>query len=70
MQVHAMAFAIPAWVLGLILGQVAFGLLATYLSSVTGITVSPWLSVPSILIATGLGLVIPIIAALFPIRVR
>ena len=65
-----MAFAVPAWVLGLILGQVGFAVIAQLLTNLTDIKVSPYLTATSILLATALGLVIPIIAALFPIRVR
>ena len=64
-----MAFALPSWTLGLIFGQIAFAVIAKLLTNLTDILVSPWLSATSILIATALGLIIPIIAAIFPIRV-
>ena len=65
-----MMFALPAWTLGLILALVIFGVAVSYLSKLSSINMSPYLSPTGILVATALGLLIPIVSAIVPIRVR
>lgn len=65
-----MAFAIPAWVLGLIVAQIVFAVVASVMRDTTYINISPYLSAGSIVLATALGVIIPVLAAIVPIRVR
>ena len=64
-----MMFAIPAWVIGLVCSQLAFIGVTKVLYNLTSVTVSPLLSGASIGTSTALGIAIPLISAIFPIRV-
>ena len=63
-----MAYAVPAWVLGLIGAQVAAVVLAGYFGDFSRIELSPYLTFDSVWIATLLGLSVPVLAAILPIR--
>ncbi|KAJ3080521.1 hypothetical protein HK102_002991 [Quaeritorhiza haematococci] len=66
--IQAMTYAIPAWVVGLILAQVAFAFGKGILESVASVPISPYLRSDAILVSTVLGVVVPIISAILPIR--
>ncbi|KAJ3281845.1 hypothetical protein HK104_011247 [Borealophlyctis nickersoniae] len=66
--IQATTYSLPAWVLGLTLSQLAFGIGKKYLEKITFITLSPMLTSSSVAVATILGLVVPILAAIMPIR--
>ncbi|KNC50523.1 uncharacterized protein AMSG_00684 [Thecamonas trahens ATCC 50062] len=65
---QAFAYALPAYVVGMGVSQLAFYLLANLFESSTDVSISPWLSPAGIILATVLGLTIPVISALAPIR--
>jgi hypothetical protein len=65
---QAFSYSVPAWVLGLGASQGLSVLTMSGFESLTGIPIDPALTSDAILLATGLGIIIPIAAALFPIR--
>ena len=66
--IQAFLYAIPAYIFGMIVSQVAFWLLAQVFEDATDVAISPYLSLGGILLATGLGLAVPVVAALAPIK--
>jgi len=67
--VHSMMFAIPAWIIGLVLAQLAFIGVTKVLYNLTSVTVSPLLSGGAIGTSTALGIAIPLVSSILPIRV-
>eukprot|EP00163_Fabomonas_tropica_P033490 TRINITY_DN8839_c0_g1_i1.p1 TRINITY_DN8839_c0_g1~~TRINITY_DN8839_c0_g1_i1.p1 ORF type:complete len:1111 (+),score=85.28 TRINITY_DN8839_c0_g1_i1:98-3430(+) len=65
---HAMCYALPAWGFGLATSQGIAIVLANTVFTTAGLAVSPLLRPTSIVYATLLGLGIPTIASIFPIR--
>jgi hypothetical protein len=55
-------------VLGLIVSQLFGVFVATWFEGITGVPISPVLTPSAVLMATFLGLLIPIVAAILPIR--
>jgi hypothetical protein len=66
--VQAFSYSVPSWVLGLIVAQIFGYVVANWFKGITGVPISPILTHDAVLMATGLGLLIPIIASIFPIR--
>lgn len=65
---QAFFYAIPAWAIGLAgAAGVMYGVVEGF-ESLTGVSIDPVLSWESILTATALGILIPILSAIFPIR--
>ena len=67
--IQACSYSIPAWVVGLILSQALAAYITQVLEDRVEVPVSRLLTSYAILVATFLGLVIPLIAAILPIRV-
>ena len=67
--VHSMMFAIPAWAIGLVVSQLVFLLVANLLYQLTAVKISPLLAGSSIGTATALGIAIPLVSSILPIRV-
>eukprot|EP00762_Andalucia_godoyi_P001611 ANDGO_00311.mRNA.1 hypothetical protein DICPUDRAFT_56279 len=67
-MIHALMYAIPAWAIGLALGQVLAWQISLFLSDALGVQISPLLTPLGIGIATLLGFAIPLFASIFPIR--
>jgi hypothetical protein len=65
---QAFAYAIPAWAVGLAIGQGLIVLIAKGFDSLTEIKIPAVLTADAIGLATGLGILIPIAASIFPIR--
>eukprot|EP00741_Cyanophora_paradoxa_P024886 tig00000317_g24027.t1 len=66
--VHALAFAVPAWVLGLLLAQIAAVPAMRYVSRLVEAEVSPLLFPRSVGAATAVAFAVPLAAAVLPIR--
>lgn len=66
--VHALMFAVPAWIIGLLFSQGCFIVVTRILYRLADVQVSPFLSGTSFLVSTLLGLGIPLISSIFPIR--
>lgn len=65
---QAFSYSLPSWVVGLVLSQL-FGLyVASWFENLTGVPINPRLTSDAILMATALGILIPIISSIFPIR--
>jgi predicted lysophospholipase L1 biosynthesis ABC-type transport system permease subunit len=62
------AYAIPAWIIGMALAQAASAVLMDLFEQETDIPIEPWLTPDAIWIATVLGLAIPVVSAILPIR--
>eukprot|EP00760_Papus_ankaliazontas_P035632 PhM_4_TR7943/c0_g1_i1/m.53665 len=65
--VQSQFFAIPSWVVGLVIGQLAYLGISSAVESLLGVKLSPLLSPTAVGIATLLGLVIPVLASIAPI---
>ncbi|KAI8918246.1 hypothetical protein DFJ77DRAFT_287530 [Powellomyces hirtus] len=65
---QAATYSIPAWGIGLALAQIGFVAGKRFLESIANISISPWLTPSSVAVATILGIVVPAIAAILPIR--
>eukprot|EP01116_Phalansterium_solitarium_P010119 TRINITY_DN2458_c0_g2_i3.p1 TRINITY_DN2458_c0_g2~~TRINITY_DN2458_c0_g2_i3.p1 ORF type:complete len:1000 (-),score=386.52 TRINITY_DN2458_c0_g2_i3:162-3161(-) len=65
---QAFAYSVPAWALGLAIGAVLFVVVAAVLQVLIGTAVSTSLSLDAVLVATALGVLIPLVSAVFPIR--
>jgi ABC-type antimicrobial peptide transport system permease subunit len=63
----AALFAIPAWIIGLILSQLIFLLIRESLTSTLGVDIPFWLSADAIGYATLAGLAIPLISVIAPV---
>jgi len=66
--VQAFSYAIPSWVIGLILAESCTFGLVDILTSFIGIPLDPHLSTNGVLWSTLLGLFVPIMASILPIR--
>ncbi|TPX65818.1 hypothetical protein SpCBS45565_g04851 [Spizellomyces sp. 'palustris'] len=66
--IQAATYSVPAWAIGLMLAQLLFGFGKRFLEKIATVQIAPWLSPPSIALATVLGIAVPIIAAILPIR--
>ena len=66
--VQACSYSIPAWVIGLVISQIAAAYLCGVLEDRVEVPVSRLLTAYSILVASFLGLIIPLLAAILPIR--
>jgi len=66
--VQAASYAIPSWALGMIVSQVVCVAVVNMLSSSVEVPMTSTLTPTSIIVATVLGLLIPIVAAILPIR--
>ena len=66
---QACSYSVPAWVVGLILSQLLAAYITSLLEARVEVPVSRLLTSYAIWVATFLGLVIPLIAAILPIRV-
>ncbi|KAJ3169466.1 hypothetical protein HDU88_000655 [Geranomyces variabilis] len=65
---QAATYAIPAWAVGLVLAQILFVVGKRFLENIANITISSRLTTSSIALATVLGIGVPAIAAILPIR--
>ncbi|KAI3651558.1 hypothetical protein MP228_002861 [Amoeboaphelidium protococcarum] len=65
---QAILYALPAWVLGLIVSQLVWLGFKALMAQMINADVGPYLSGASIVVATVVGLVVPILAAILPIR--
>lgn len=65
---QAFSYSLPSWVFGLIVAYGGTFIVVKIFQNLTGISISTGLSVDAILLATGLGIFIPIVASFFPIR--
>lgn len=66
--VQALMYAVPAWVLGLVTSQIIWSLGKSVLAQLINADVQPLLTPMSVGLATVLGLLVPIIAAILPIK--
>ncbi|KAI8824901.1 uncharacterized protein EV422DRAFT_564262 [Fimicolochytrium jonesii] len=66
--IQAATYSVPAWAIGLILAQIAFGFGKRFLENIANIKISAFLTFSSIITATVLGIAVPAIAAILPIR--
>ncbi|KAI9142382.1 FtsX-like permease family-domain-containing protein [Paraphysoderma sedebokerense] len=66
--VQALTYAIPAWVFGLVFAQGGFYFASPYLSDFLDIALQPILTLPAYIVATIIGLLIPLGASIFPMR--
>ena len=67
--IQACSYSVPAWVVGLVLSQALAAYITSILEERVEVPVSRLLTSYSVLVASFLGLVIPLIAAILPIRV-
>ncbi|KAL6076916.1 FtsX domain-containing protein [Balamuthia mandrillaris] len=65
---QAFSYAAPSWVLGLVVAQCLMFVVKVAFEAAAGATVDVQLTWPAILLATALGILVPAIAAIFPIR--
>lgn len=68
LALQAFSYAIPAIALGLLTSQLLAMWIVDLFASLTGVTLNPNLTTDSILSGIGLGLLVPILASVFPIR--
>lgn len=61
-------FSVPAILLGLVAAQIVAVPVTSYFASSTGVALSAWLTPTAILVSVTIGLLIPIIGAVLPIR--
>ncbi|KAJ3012063.1 hypothetical protein HKX48_006512 [Thoreauomyces humboldtii] len=66
--IQAATYSIPAWAIGLVLAQVAFIPGKRFIQNIANIEVSARLTSKSVAVATVLGILVPAIAAILPIR--
>ncbi|EFC43843.1 predicted protein [Naegleria gruberi] len=66
--VQAMWYGIPAWILGLIIGQLSYSVVAILLSTQLEANVSYIVSGEAFALATFLGLTVPVLSAILPIK--
>jgi ABC-type lipoprotein release transport system permease subunit len=66
--VQAMAYAVPAWIIGLVAAQIGAWALAIFFGDYTKIEVPELLTPTAIGVATALGMLSPIASSLLPIR--
>ncbi|EFA79184.1 DUF214 family protein [Heterostelium album PN500] len=68
MLCKAFSYSLPSWVLGLVMSQL-FGLIVSAgFKSLTGVPIPARLTPSAILLSSGLGLIIPMAASIFPIK--
>ncbi|KAJ3148485.1 hypothetical protein HDU86_007415 [Geranomyces michiganensis] len=65
---QAATYAVPAWAIGLTVAQILFIVGKRFLENIANITISSRLTSSSIALATVLGIVVPAVAAILPIR--
>jgi len=65
---QALSYAAPSWVFGLAAAQLTMYFGSGVFQDMSGVPISPWLTVNSMLIGTFLGVLIPILSAILPIR--
>lgn len=65
---QACSYSLPAWVVGLIFAQIVVRILLNIIEANVQVPITKFLTPDSIGLATGLGLLIPLIAAVVPIR--
>lgn len=65
---QAFFYAVPAWLVALILAQIALPIIAAIIDWRFGILISSVLSLPGAALASLLGIVVPIFSAILPIR--
>jgi len=63
-----MAYALPAWVIGLIVAQIGYTFLQKILMKLVSIQLSSLLSWEGCLLSSALGLLVPIVSAILPIK--
>jgi hypothetical protein len=63
-----MAYAIPAWIIGLVLAQIGFIFVQKILMNLINLSLSNLLSWEGCLLSSALGLIVPIVSAILPIR--
>lgn len=68
LMVQALSYAIPAWIFGLIFAQVLANQVLSSLEASVEVPIHKQLTDDAIIVGTCLGLLIPLVAALFPIR--
>jgi len=66
--VHALMFAIPAWISGLLVSQGFFIVVTRVLYRLSDVQISPILTGTSLAVSSVLGLGIPLVSSIFPIR--
>jgi hypothetical protein len=66
--IEALSYSIPAWASGLILAQVTFYFVRDVLKDVFGMGLSTLVTPDSVALASLLGLLIPVVSAILPIR--
>ena len=65
---QAAAYGLPAWVIGLIVGQAIAGYLLSAFGKLATLPIPTTLSPTSIVLATAMAMLIPAVAAVGPIR--
>ncbi|EGC33767.1 hypothetical protein DICPUDRAFT_56279 [Dictyostelium purpureum] len=68
MLFKAFSYSVPSWALGLLVAQIFGFVVSAIFKSITGVPIPTRLTGESILLATALGIIIPIASAIFPIR--
>lgn len=68
LMIQAFSYALPAWVIGLSAAQGVFIYVVQYFKVSTGVPVSTRLVLSAIIVATALGILVPAISAVLPIR--
>ncbi|KAM9977270.1 hypothetical protein ACTFIR_011129 [Dictyostelium discoideum] len=68
MLFKAFSYSVPSWGLGLLIAQVFGFIVSAIFKSITGVPIPPKLTGEAILLASALGIIIPIASAIFPIR--
>ena len=66
--VQSFAYALPAYLAGLIVAQIALSIARLVLLNLSGIPIDPWLTLNAFLLASLLGILIPALSSLLPIR--
>lgn len=61
-------FSVPAILLGLLFAQLVAVPITSYMAVTTGVAIAPWLTATAVSVSVTIGLLIPIIGAVLPIR--
>ncbi|EGG20920.1 DUF214 family protein [Cavenderia fasciculata] len=68
MLCKAFSYSLPSWVFGLLFAQLFGVVVSKWFASITGVPIPPRLTTEGVLLATLLGMIIPIAASIFPIK--
>eukprot|EP01132_Coremiostelium_polycephalum_P001224 gene1224-1547_t len=64
----AFSYSLPSWVFGLVFAQIFGFAVSSWFKSITGVPIPARLTYEAVLLATGLGILIPVASSIFPIR--